>query len=458
MKIQNMKEMTDQELTDKISQVFENFEDPGAARGWQELRKKYPENNRYILLWWGAAAAVLLIVGSLWFVLPDKNGTDEVASSIAIKQKDDAQITTEPDAAMQNEKRSESEGSIDRQNAAELVAVLPSKNSPSVNSSPIRNNIAGRPSPELGLNTIDKQQTVLVESVEVPTDPIQSVTQNIASTLLSQPIDPPIEGSNQLSARDSMVEISAKTLALAQTSPQADKLYPKVGKVSKSSKKANTEKSAFSFYAGSYINYSSGSETKLNFGAGFTSDIRLASNLKLSTGLALANNSLTYNDGKPASSKDNVAFRAVPGFGASFSGNNNLTTITRYDANLLALDIPVNLKYLIIPKDNKLYLMAGLSSGTYLAETYSLDYRNYSAAGSLVNQTQGLEEKKQLQTFDLARTLNISFGYSSNIGKNQNITIEPFLKYPLGGLGSEDLKFGSTGLNLKLNFSQIKKR
>jgi hypothetical protein len=272
-------------------------------------------------------------------------------------------------------------------------------------------------------------------------------------------ISPSVNNSSQEEkSRDSLIHATAKMLALAPGNPGTDIHLHVVKETAHESRKTSAKNRALSFYGGSYFNYSLGSETKLNFGGGFTSDIRLSGNLRLSTGIGLANNSLTYNDGVPSSNKQKLAFDAVPSFGlATNLGTNNLTTVTKYDANLLALDIPVNIKYLIIPEDNKFYLLAGLSSGTYLAEKYSLIYRNYNVNGVYINQPANVEEKRQLRTFDLARTLNISIGYSTNFGKSQNITIEPFLKYPLSGLGSEDLKFGATGVNLKMNFSQFKK-
>lgn len=73
-----MKETTDRELTDRISQVFDDFEDPMAEAGWKELRKKYPETDRNpVVLWWAAVAAILLVVCGLWFIAPDARRFDE---------------------------------------------------------------------------------------------------------------------------------------------------------------------------------------------------------------------------------------------------------------------------------------------------------------------------------------------------------------------------------------------
>ena len=62
-----------------------------------------------------------------------------------------------------------------------------------------------------------------------------------------------------------------------------------------------------------------------------------------------------------------------------------------------------------------------------------------------------------MKDFDLMRTLNVSFGFNTRLSKKQSLTIEPFLKYPLGGLGSENIRFGASGINVKLNFNTAKK-
>jgi hypothetical protein len=214
-----------------------------------------------------------------------------------------------------------------------------------------------------------------------------------------------------------------------------------------------SKKLALSVFAGSYFNYSEGSENQLNFGAGFLSDIRLSRNLKLSTGVSIASNSLNYDSAQELPSEAYHSFSS-----AKDASPGNLTTITSYNASLLTLDIPVNIKYQFVPESDKLYVSAGLSSGTYLNETYAYEYRNFSTAtGNYVSQTQDQKIKKQLNDFDLGRTLNLSLGLSTGFGKAQVLSIEPFLKYPLGGLGSENLRFGSAGINLRMRFTPQKK-
>lgn len=456
-----MKEMTDRELTDKISQVFENFEDPDAAQGWQELRKKYPENKiRPLLFWWAAAAAVLLLIGGLWFITPIANeSSDEISEANPKKQIEEVQTDRLPENNLATEIETRNGNGVSPDNSNYTTDASSSQNGNLENLIPSNTTSVNEPSIFETSKRLKPAHTAHI-SIAVQKSDIQSSNPGIPVKTFAELVSTLTKSNIKGVSRDSSINLAARMIALAKLNNETDNHVHDVEKTPYTSKKSITPKNTMSFYAGSYINYSLGSEKELNFGAGFSSDIRLTSNLKLSTGIALAKNSLRYNDGVPSSSKQKLDFFALPSFGPANSGlvNNNLTTITSYEAQLLALDIPVNLKYVIIPKDNKLYLLAGLSSGTYLDETYSLDYRTYSSAGMYLNQTQATEVKKQLQTFDLARTLNISFGYSSNFGKTQNITIEPFLKYPLGGLGSEDLKFGSAGINLKMNFSNFKQR
>jgi hypothetical protein len=52
--------------------------------------------------------------------------------------------------------------------------------------------------------------------------------------------------------------------------------------------------------------------------------------------------------------------------------------------------------------------------------------------------------------------LNLSFGLTYPVGKN-HLVVEPFLKYPLQGLGEQQIRFGAGGLNLKFNLEPSKK-
>lgn len=188
--------------------------------------------------------------------------------------------------------------------------------------------------------------------------------------------------------------------------------------------------------------------------------MRITGNLKLSTGLAIAQNRLNYNDNNlPNPTQHEAAFAglaaaAALSSGKSLTGDGTMQSMVRYattlngtknyNASLVGFDIPVNLKYEFNPKKTDSYIAAGVSSGTFITETYRSVY-TYSTV------SKESDTHNSFSGFDLAKTLNVSFGVGYPLGKNRLI-IEPFFKYPLDGLGAQQIKFGASGVNLRLHF------
>jgi hypothetical protein len=426
-----MREPVENMLTSRIRQVFEEFADPGADAGWQELRKKYPvRNRRPLFIWISSAAALFLLATGLWYV----NQSKPTIALKPAKQEKKLAHSEEPSRKIQEAEREKGLSPIAKTHVTEhkmFYERTRGKESYMATAEDFDSQDSAR------LAVVPFEET-FTENMIAPDHPADIEKSKTASLVLKDmngfrmiPIDP-----------------VKKPVYVGQINPKADQadnieLKPQV----------KSRNLAFSVFAGSYFNYSEGSENQLNFGAGFLSDIRLSKKLKLSTGLSLASNSLTYGTGQELPQGATASFVS-----ADKVSSGNLTTITSYNANLLALDIPLNIKYQFLAESDKFYLSAGLTSGTYLNETYGYEYRKFNlASGTYISKTEDQKIKKQLSDFDLGRTLNLSFGLSTPFGKTQSISIEPFLKYPLGGLGSENLKFGATGINLKLRFKQAKK-
>src|SRR5579863_898925 len=66
-----MDDQFDKDLKKRIREVFDNYEDTSADKGWMLLREKFPEKAKkrpVAWMWWSSAAAVLLLfLGILWF-------------------------------------------------------------------------------------------------------------------------------------------------------------------------------------------------------------------------------------------------------------------------------------------------------------------------------------------------------------------------------------------------------
>jgi hypothetical protein len=228
-------------------------------------------------------------------------------------------------------------------------------------------------------------------------------------------------------------------------------------------KEKNTDKAVrFGIYAATYFNYAKGSSNQMNVGAGITSDIKLSKNLNLSTGLAIAQNTLSYANEPQANPSQLKSTAVAPAASNYFAVSSQsiysapAPSVKNYNASLVGLDVPINLKYEFNPEKSAAYVSIGLSSGTFINETYTYRY-NYTAPFSAnISQVPDQSSHQSFNSFYFAKTLNFSFGTGYSLGQNKLI-IEPFLKYPLDGLGSQQLRFGAGGLNLKFNFQTQKK-
>lgn len=466
-------------LSGRIREVFDSYDetDTLADEGWALLRQKFPEEEKrrgLAWLWYAAAAAVLLCLG-LWFMYQPADTKKLLVKNKPVISKgvknqpkaDSNTIKPNPatDILAQNKETQPANGRATAVNSnqpantltqvttkqssngqktiiitqpANAIALVnkPQQTSPFINNQQqnLVANAAGKDS------LLNKTNAAALAGNKAPTKNTDSVANSIAA-------NKPAEVAKQTSAGALIELLSEKT--------PADKLNDK--------NKAAAKKAVLNVFAATYFNYAKGSENKINVGAGFGSDFRLSNKLKLSTGLAIAQNSLNYATGmvttglnrsadaaaaNPASAALNqVAYNSSSG---QYANSARGPVLQNYSASLIGLDVPVNLKYQFDPQKSDTYVSAGLSSGTFINETYVLNYTS-------AQLPQKSTTHASFNNFDFAKTLNVSFGVGYPLGKSNRLIIEPFLKYPLDGLGSQQIKFGAGGVNLKLNFIPAKK-
>ena len=179
--------------------------------------------------------------------------------------------------------------------------------------------------------------------------------------------------------------------------------------------------------------------------------------------MSIGQNSLNYAGQPPVESAAASSFATptatLSGLTASryaFTASTAPPAFRNYSASLVGLDIPLNLKFIVDPQKSGTYLLAGVSSGTYINETYTYSYNNPSFFSANVSQIQDQSTRSSFNGFYFAKTLNLAVGTGYTIGHSR-LVVEPFLKYPLEGLGSQQLRFGAGGVNLKFNFNGFKK-
>jgi hypothetical protein len=492
-----MSEQFDDELSKHITDVFDEYEDTAPAQeGWLLLRQKFPpqKKRRVIPLWWSVAASLLIVaLMGLWFYNTPQQPKSTVVKTRIKKQPTDTSIQNRlnisrdqwhPSSGTQSANKSEYAALADQKNKKKRsLSTFDSRSaySPSITTSYLKaatgdvekqyviasarvqksgnlSLVSGGNQPENDSNVSEKTSIVASVNSIKPGKNTDS-TQNTGMSLIAQQRNKQPSISNPRSDSATINKNSGMEKLFA-----AEQRMEKTQKTKKISTPAD-KKVLFNIYAATYFNYAEGSKSQFNTGAGVSTDIRLSGNFKLSTGVAIGKNTLDYNGQPTQSGIARDALSAAPSSPASPTANYSNTTlgivplrvantpvVSAYNVSLTGLDIPLNIKYELNPKKNDSYISAGLSSGTFITENYTYRYDNTPNAFGASSNLPDATTRRSFSRFDFARTLNFSIGMGYQISKRNRLIIEPFLKYPLSGLGSEQIKFGAGGLNLRFKF------
>lgn len=192
----------------------------------------------------------------------------------------------------------------------------------------------------------------------------------------------------------------------------------------------------------------------MSLGAGVMSEFSFSNRFKLDIGVTYARHSLVPDNGNALPQNEMLSSLSAR---TGFIGSNA-------ELNFSGLDIPVNLKYKVMDKEQSgLYLMTGLSSMVYLNQqtTETMAVNSYFTTNT--NGTLDFQQSVQQFTheagpvdnsdgFDLGRMLNLSVGYEYNLKNGTFVSIEPYYKLPLGDMTFANQQFSIGGLNLRMNF------
>ena len=195
-------------------------------------------------------------------------------------------------------------------------------------------------------------------------------------------------------------------------------------------------------------NYARANQPSVALGGGLSTEITLSKHLALVSGFAVTRQALGIQPDQPS-------------------------LLTTYGIRQLVdarfawwgLDVPLNLRYQFgKPGERTWFLTAGTSSVATFGQTYERQYEtnqlittSITLLNGQIQEVQRLVTTQETQagespasgTFQPARLLNASVGVDYRIGKQQFITVEPYLKYPLGEVTGEKLRYTTVGLQLR---------
>lgn len=474
-----MYEQLDNDFIKRVGEVFEDIQSPSANEGWLKLLEKFPEKKKekiaFFWYYWGAAAVLFLFLGISYLFYTNnvainnnkdnysKNSnnkhkiqkvfTDSVPENTSVKRPDILLETDKKVNANHNYLKTENKISKTKSeaNSKNIIAVadLPKASIKKQKNLQQPNNIFAYRNNNLKQkkNKSTQEQDFVVNDVIDETNAGQLVNNRNPDDL-----------SPSFLPATFVIDLSIYPVSLNPKNilEQESSIFKMFASTPQNKTEENSEtdkKTHFGIYEATYLNYAKGSDNQVNLGLGVSSDIYLSKKLKLSTGLSIAKNSLAYSGSSTlnASQTNFAAATLASTMPATYNNFSPATSFKNYTAGLLGLEVPVNLKYDLVSGNNNVYIAAGVSSGTFINETYTYQYGFSSASIPFNQQTQGNSTSKSFDGFYFAKTLNLAFGVGLPFGKKRFVA-EPFLKYPIGGLGSQNILFGAGGLNVKLKF------
>ena len=446
-----MKEQFDKRLADKIKDSFSNHEESYDPAQWEKLRKAYfrPKKNGWAAFWpfisAGIAASLILIL--VYFPYEDK--VDRQVKILTDSTKTENPPLAGPGIGKLGEISKGKDGFPD-------AGTLASGTEEDLGSASGKTQVY---TGQLGEKP-ERQQGRALQLGQSNERKIEGINPRFSDNLnelqfllgenseeqINVPLNVIKNDKRQLSGEEAQILIDQwksspnQDLSIAEVPTKAEKLPFRVGLMVSPQSSSNPV-------------------SGMNLGAGIVTEFSISRKLKLDVGLAYANQSLSPQNVQQLP-------KSMATFDASTASRSSSVIGTDYELNFASLDIPVNVKYKVWDQTNSgVYLITGLSTMIYLdqntVETFQTnslfiaDNRNEQLLYS-----QSVQEFKSVvtpesgdSTLDFAGLLNLSVGYEYQLNKDFNISLEPFYKFPLGGLTFADQKFSIGGVNFRMNFN-----
>lgn len=196
-----------------------------------------------------------------------------------------------------------------------------------------------------------------------------------------------------------------------------------------------------------------GNGKKLNMGYGVSMAYALSNKVSISSGIS-------YSEMGASKDLTNNGERAFDSPAPSTAMVSETKSLQSVDANLVGLDIPIEIKYYF---SKKFYTNVGLSAFAVLSQKQSNNYLQGVVENDLTNQSgfsavytkRSVSEavpSAEVRNDKYLGFYNISFGYKQKISDKRAFAVEPFLKLPVKEFTKENLYLLGTGIRLKFDF------
>jgi len=398
------------ELIDGISALLKAYEEPYEPGSWENFSKQKKRKRPAAITWISIAAAIALIFTALPFILKDKNIEPTIVNRKSVPKKAPSKAGLSDQVI------------VSPHEDVELMAKV--KNGGKQRNIELKDKNRGRQAISSVLPATNNQVASLTEEI-INTDP------GTANTPKQTPVTPkPVRENNIME----FLQNETKVAHVIEKKPSkwnfGVELLPTV------------------------------LQSKVNLGAGITTEFRLSKSFSISSGIAYVALDASKN---PASNSGLNFAPNSPVVGVANQASNKRLVST--DANISGIDIPLSLTYNL---NKKVYTSIGVSYFNVLTETRNNHYVTELEVSRTLKdpetgimqtlQTRLAEENAEaspespLEGNSYLGFFNLSIGHKQEVFKQYNIVIEPFLKIPVGKLSNEDLQLSNGGVKLRFTF------
>ncbi|NJO88935.1 MAG: hypothetical protein HC831_08250 [Chloroflexia bacterium] len=417
-----MSDLFDKIFVDRVNDVFTNHQESYHSNDWNKLQAKMNRSNRSVIVLWphiAKAASVALFLGVAVFTA-NKYDNKLKVSDFRVNKVNEYQETND-NSAMEN-------------------------NNTTKNYNTFRYEKSHIENDEINLNYADKKNSK--EALLTMNEDDSATYNNIGNEQFAD-------------VKTALQEHHNEIVKMEEKQPNSEKQESELKEyddfIITNDKK--TRKIDVGVELASVSNYSTeGTGNGVNFGGGIAAAYHITDKIRVTTGVLIAKQSIDY---APQNNYE-MAYADYAELNSAYVADNQVVenvSSSASEVSFIAIDIPLNVQF----KHNRVSFSTGFSSLLYVQEKYNRTYNAVVSNKTFNTETRSYDIHNSVETiskdetsepfnrFDFARLLNISVGYDIPMAKG-GITVEPYLKYPLGKISSREVTMGAGGIALRYIF------
>lgn len=436
-----MKSDKDKDITERMAELLRKHSVPYKEGAWEQFKAYESGKKKKVVLWpYLTGAAAIILLGSVLFLRQEPT-VDNLNPTVV--KTDDEYRSFEETGGLSEEVEKIENNTTERNNRE----IASSNNNNGLVKRDIRD--ADRPRTAFTEHSFYERETALVSDAQ---------DQKQQATLNDTQVEEPLKEVESLAEKSTNSDQKAASKAIQPNrSYDEENAYENGEWALIDESKINpdmrqvVDKWDFSVEIAPSIN----ERQQINFGGGLAVAYNINEKISISSGV-----SYVQLDAQRGPNQVDIPAEFAKASLNSYSYNKSLNTI---NTTLVGLDIPVNLK---VNLGKQLYASAGVSVFSVLSEDrYNVFEEKIAQVASLSDDGQGrrvpaiqtvysqeISPNTPYEGKNFTGFFNLSVGYRLPVLKNLNLSLEPYLRVPVGSLTDQDMNLSNGGLKIVTSF------